>query len=89
MSRTVTRPRILTRAARAGAALYRRDRDLSRIMPKLVQRKGKDAVVGAIAAAEAHCESERVQGAATYSLSRHINLLSALIAEAKGSAQTA
>ena len=79
----LSRPRILARAAKAGAALYRRDRDLARIAPRLFARKGpKSVMLSGIAAAEAACEEERRSGSATYSIERHVSLLAALIAEA-------
>ncbi|WP_340108599.1 DUF6477 family protein [Pikeienuella sp. HZG-20] len=83
MTDTIRRPRLLSRAARAGAALYQRDRDLARILPKMF---GKDVgVLPAIMAAEAHCETERRAGAATYSVAHHVSLLSALVAESRPS----
>ena len=83
MTLKLTRPRLMTRAARAGAESYRRERDLKRFLPKLGLGKKRDAVVAAIRAAEEACEAERRIGAATYSLERHIGLLSALFAEMK------
>ncbi|MEM7270723.1 MAG: DUF6477 family protein [Pseudomonadota bacterium] len=79
----LSRPRILNRAAKAGAALYERDRDLAKIAPGLAARARKGSkLVRALADAEAVCEGERKRGAATYSLERHVSLLSALLAEA-------
>lgn len=79
MTQSIRRPRLLSRAARAGAPLYKRERDLSRLLPKFI---GKGAgVLQAIRAAEAICENERRAGAASYSISRHVSLLSALVAE--------
>lgn len=86
MTRTLSRPRILTRAAKAGAALYKRERDLGRILPKLTRKVAKPALINAIAEAEERCEAERSTGSATYSLTRHISLLSALLAESGGRA---
>ncbi|MEO1612920.1 MAG: DUF6477 family protein [Pseudomonadota bacterium] len=80
MTLKLTRPRLMTRAARAGAAAYRRDRDLRRFLPKLGLQKKRDSVIAAIRTAEEACEAERRIGAASYSLERHIGLLSALIA---------
>lgn len=79
MTETIRRPRLLTRAARAGAALYRRDRDLARLLPKVFGKRG--GVLAAIRAAEALCEDERRTGAASYSVARHVSLLAALVAE--------
>ncbi|MEO0362321.1 MAG: DUF6477 family protein [Pseudomonadota bacterium] len=84
MNRKLRRPRILTSAAKAGASLYRRDRDLGKILPKLTARVGKTAVIAANADEEAKCETERAEGVATYSISRHIGLLAALLAESRG-----
>lgn len=78
MTETIRRPRLLSRAARAGARLYQRERDLARLLPQLF---GKKAVLPAIRAAEAACEQERRDGAAGYSVARHVSLLAALVAE--------
>lgn len=78
----LTRPRLLVRAARFGLAEYRRERDLRRLL-------GPDAPCGAPAAAtalferEAAAEAARSAGAVTYSPARHVELLVALIAEAR------
>lgn len=81
MSRTLTRPKLLTRAARAGAALYERERDLNYLLPRLLGPRSAARVVGEIVAAEEACEIARKAGAASYSLRRHISLLAALFAE--------
>lgn len=87
MAFTLSRPRILTRAAKAGAALYRQDRDLARLAPRLFALRGRrKIVIDGIAAAEAACEAERRSGAASYSIERHIGLLAALFAEGGGRA---
>lgn len=83
MATKLTRPRLMIRAARAGAEAYKRERDLKRFLPKLGSGKRRDALVAAIRAAEEACEADRRTGAATYSLERHIGLLSALFAEMK------
>ena len=80
MTRTLRRPRLLSRAAAAGAAIYRRERDLVRLMPRLFG-KGAAALLPALAEAEAACEADRKGGVATYSICRHVALLSALLAE--------
>lgn len=78
MTNSIRRPRLLSTAAQAGASVYRRERDLARILPKLF---GKSAnILPSIIAAEAQCETERKTGAATYSVTRHVSLLSALVA---------
>ena len=80
MTRTLRRPRLLSRAAAAGAALYRRERDLARMLPKMSGHESA-AVVPALAAAEEACEEQRKAGAASYSITRHVGLLTALVAE--------
>jgi len=77
------RPSLLTRAARAGSALYKRERDLPRLLPGLIANRGHKMMMAAIAAAEEGCELDRKDGAATYSVHRHIGLLAALFAESK------
>ena len=84
MSLKLYRPRILTRAAKAGAEMYRRERDLARVAPRVFAKATrKSPVVADLAAAEAECEAERKEGAVTYSIGRHISLLAALFAEAR------
>lgn len=75
----LSRPRLLVRAARIGASLYERERDLHAALPGLVSHR---AVVPALAAAEAACDAERRAGAPGYSAARHVKLLAALLAEA-------
>lgn len=82
MTLKLSRPGLMTRAARAGAAVYRRERDLKRFLPKIGLSRRRDVILAAIRAAEENCEAERRSGAASYSLERHIGLLSALFAEA-------
>jgi hypothetical protein len=77
----LARPRLLARAARAGAALYRRERDL----PASISRATRGAtVVAALLSAEAACDAERRNGAPSYNPARHVRLLTALIVEASG-----
>ena len=78
----LVRPSILTRAGKAGARLYDRGRDLPRVIPRLTTRRmPQSAMLQEIADAEATCEAERLSGAATYSIERHVSLLAALFAE--------
>lgn len=75
----LNRPRLLARAARAGAAIYRRERDL----PASIARAAKgSAIVSALIAAEAACDAERRNGAPGYNATNHVRLLSALLVEA-------
>ncbi|MDT8855971.1 DUF6477 family protein [Paracoccaceae bacterium Fryx2] len=76
------RPRLLIRAARHGVTDYRRDRDLKR----LIATHG--TATPEIALPRLLCEEERLEatrraGDASYSLGRHIEVLIALMAEAR------
>lgn len=75
------RPRLLLRAARHGLQDYRRERDLRRLLPQ-GGHSGADALPRLIAA-EAEAEATRCRGDAGYSISRHVELLIALLAEAR------
>lgn len=83
MSLVLKRPKTLAKAARAGAALYRRDRDLSRLAPTCL-KAGRKALIARLRGMESACEDERKAGAADYSLDKHLRILSALLAEARG-----
>lgn len=78
------RPRLLVRAARAGLADYSRRRDLGRVM-----RMGGGAspaperALSALLAEEERVEATRRAGDASYSFVRHIELLIAMMAEAR------
>jgi hypothetical protein len=75
------RPRLLARAAREGARMYRRERDLRTSLPGMTgPRKGVD-IVSRLLGIEAQIEAERVSGAYSYSPMRHVGVLSALVAE--------
>jgi hypothetical protein len=80
----IKRPRILARAARAGAQLYERDRDLKQILPGLIGRRAPTEIVNRLSEAEAACEAARRGRSATYSIDRHVQLLTALVAELAG-----
>lgn len=72
------RPRLLMTAARHGLSLYRRERDLPRL---LTTGESRMPPLDALYAAEARFEAARRKGAATYSFARHIEVLIALLAE--------
>ncbi len=78
---TVRRPRILIRAARAGVAEYRRSRDLKRLLKSA--GPSTQSAVSSLLAEEFRLEAIRVAGEATYSVQRHVAVLTALIAEAR------
>ncbi len=76
------RPRILIRAARAGMAEYRRERDLKRILRRAKAEAGTHPL-GSLIAEENRLETHRASGEATYSIQHHVAVLTALIAEAR------
>jgi hypothetical protein len=75
------RPKILIRAARAGVVDYRRERDLKRL---LKGRAGAPSqAIVPLLAEEHRLEAHRIAGEATYSIQRHVAVLTAIIAEAR------
>lgn len=81
MIAALRRPRILVRAARCGLADYRRDRDLRRIL-RLPRSAASARALDTLLAEEQRLETIRTTGEATYSLQRHVAVLTALLAEA-------
>ena len=77
-----TRPRLLLRAARAGAALYRRERDLPRLLPGMspAGRRARD-VADRLVPLEAALDAQRRAGSPNWSARRHVAALAALLAE--------
>lgn len=73
------RPRILIRAARCGLTDYRRDRDLRRLLDSAT---APDRALPRLFCEEERIEETRRNGDAGYSVSRHIELLVAMMAEA-------
>lgn len=76
------RPQLLVRAARAGLVDYNRKRDLKRLM-RTTEAPAPDRAVTALLAEEERLEETRRQGDATYSFARHIEVLIAMMAEAR------
>jgi Family of unknown function (DUF6477) len=76
---TIRRPRLLMQAARFGMAAYRRNRDLRRLLG--AEFLAEQAIARLISEEE-KIEETRIAGLANYSPARHVELLSALIAEA-------
>jgi hypothetical protein len=74
------RPRLLMHAARFGLGDYRRERDLRRLV-----RCGMspEETVPSLISVEAELEETRLAGDAAYSVTRHIEVLIALLAEAR------
>ncbi len=79
---SIHRPRLLIRAARFGLQDYNRNRDLKRIMKTPTLLSPIRAVSG-LMQEEARLEEIRKTGEATYSISRHVDVLIALMAEAR------
>jgi hypothetical protein len=76
------RPQLLVRAARFGLTDYRRDRDLRRLVGD-TPLPSPVAALGHLLAAEEDAETSRRAGEATYSVARHVELMVALLGEAR------
>ena len=74
------RPRLLIRAARLGQGDYSRKRDLRRVL-RQTTLPAPGAALASLSAEEALLEAARTEGAADYSIGRHIEVLIALLAE--------
>jgi hypothetical protein len=79
---TLRRPSLLIRAARFGLTDYNRTRDLKRVMGA-AHGLTPTRVIDGLIEKEAHFEETRKKGDATYSVARHIDVLIALMAEAR------
>lgn len=73
------RPRLLITVARHGVSDHRRDRDLRR----LVDARDPETAVNTLIAQEQRLEDVRRTGCASYSITRHIEVLVALMAEVR------
>ena len=76
------RPKLLVRAARHGLSDYDRTRDLKRITGTTTVDNSK-AVISRLLEQEEFAEANRRTGNATYSISRHIEVLVALMHECR------
>lgn len=74
------RPRLLIRAARHGLTEYRRERDLLRLI-RGASLPSPDRALGTLLAEEADIEATRRAGDARYSVTRHVELLIAMMGE--------
>ncbi len=79
---TLHRPRLLMEAARYGAACYRRDTQLGRILGEAALPGPRQAAIQLVCIEQGHEEARRA-GLAAYSPARHLEVLAALIAEAR------
>lgn len=77
-----TRPRLLIRAARFGAEDYSRDRDLKRLLDQGA-RLSPARALRALVQLEAVIEDARNLGDASYRAARHVEVLIAIMAEAR------
>ena len=76
------RPKILVRAARLGLPDYNRETDLHRIS-KTAKTFSPAAVIDRLLSQEETLELARKNGDASYSIHRHIRVLTAVLAEAR------
>ena len=81
------RPRLLVRAARFGLPEYNRNRDLKRVM-KIGTTPTPLRAVNCLIVEEATLEETRKSGGVDYRVSRHVEVLIALMAEARLLPQT-
>ncbi len=72
------RPRLLLNAARFGLSGYRRERDLRRLIGTPIS---PEATVSQLLTVEDELEHNRKRGDAAYSITKHIEVLIALLAE--------
>lgn len=80
--RTLYRPRLLIRAARFGVLDYRRERDLKRLTQASATPSPAKAIT-ALMHQEAQLEATRKADDASYRVARHVEVLIALMAEAR------
>jgi len=78
----LSRPRLLVRAARHGIQDYCRDRDLKRLIAAS-SPPAPEAALARLLDEEERVETTRQRGDAGYSLTRHVDLLIALMAEVR------
>lgn len=76
------RPRLLIRAARIGVTEYRRDRDLRKLVGA-AGMGGPARTLPALLAEEDRLETLRLAGDASYSVTRHVGVMIALLGEAR------
>ncbi|WP_170419108.1 DUF6477 family protein [Ruegeria arenilitoris] len=82
MITALRRPRLLSRAAKVGAQEYDRDRHLQRLFG-YGALPGTGAALMRLLEMERSVDDQRRSGDAAYSLVRHLDLLIALIGEAR------
>lgn len=82
MLQNLRRPRLLIRAARHGVEEYRRDLHLTRILGASAPRRSAPAMMR-LMELEAEINTARLAESAAYSVSRHVDVLIALMGEAR------
>ncbi|THH38423.1 hypothetical protein E4Z66_02305 [Aliishimia ponticola] len=78
----IDRPKLLVKAARIGADTYHRDRHLPRLLRSAGAPKSALSLLK-LAEIEADLNTQRVAKDATYSVTRHVAVLSAIVGEAR------
>ncbi len=78
----LTRPRLIVSAARFGLAEYNRERSLARLLREAVAPSPR-AALERLLQIEARIEQSRCAGAADYSAARHVEVMIALMGEAR------
>lgn len=76
------RPKLLVRAARFGLDDYRRERDLARALKTVKIPRSGEALLR-LSDIEAEMNEKRLSKDATYSIAAHIDVLVAIMSEAK------
>ncbi len=79
--KTLRRSKILIQAARIAGASYRRDTDLKRLL-RLTRLPSPAGGMAHLLTLEEELETIRKCGNSTYSITRHVEVLAALIVEA-------
>ncbi|RRH76438.1 DUF6477 family protein [Falsigemmobacter faecalis] len=79
---SLRRPALILRAARIGVSEYRRERDLKRLL-KAQSAPGPREALSALLHEEEKLETTRREGDCSYSVAAHVDLLIALLAEAR------
>lgn len=87
LNRYLKRPRLLVQAARFGLDGYKRERDLLRLLHLTQVPKISEGLV-MLTSCERELEAQRKDDAPFYSYARHIELLTAIMAETGLLAQT-
>lgn len=80
--KTLHRPRLLVRTARIGACSYSRERDLRRVLGYGPPPRAAAAVMQLLEA-EQEVNQQRLRGDATYAITRHVDILIAMVGEAE------